>query len=267
MDSEKCIVIGWDAPIIKRIQKYVDEGQMPNTRKLIEQGVWAENCLVPHPTITPPNWTTIATGAWPGTHQIICFNMLEKERLDRSYQAFFKDDCQAEYVWNAAARAGKKAIVLNYPSTWPDAVRNGIQLGGAGLAINEYRIFKFKKWAYRCDVGADFCYATEELPGVFPVQFEDVDGWNNLPECKSIRQAKIKIILRYSVYADVDIEEAQEPEWYILLMGMKTALIESVSTKKKRRKGTLYFKTKSMERKNLYENKNKSRRKKRCFQN
>lgn len=219
MNPEKCIVIGWDAPIICRIKKYVEEGQMPNTRRLIEQGVWAENCLVPHPTITPPNWTTIATGAWPGTHQIICFNMMEKGRLDRYYQAFFKDDCQAQYIWNSAAKAGKKAIVLNYPTTWPNAVDSGIQIGGAGLAINEYRIFKFKRWAYRCDAGADFCYSTEDLPGVFPVQFETIERPDNFPECKLIKQTRLKTILRYSVDEDVDVVEAQEPDWHIVLMG------------------------------------------------
>lgn len=49
MNNEKCIVIGWDAPIIKRIQKYISESQMPNIKRLIEDGVWAENCLVPPP--------------------------------------------------------------------------------------------------------------------------------------------------------------------------------------------------------------------------
>lgn len=219
MNSEKCIVIGWDAPIVERIQKYLDEGNMPNTKRLIEKGVWAENCLVPHPTITPPNWTTIATGAWPGTHQIICFNMLEQGRLDRWYQAFFHEDCKAEYIWNAAARIGKKSIVINYPSTWPQAVKNGIQLGGAGLAINDYRTFKGKKWSYRCDAGADFCYTTEDLPGVFPLEFESPSGWENLPECKSIKQAKIKMILRYAIGEDFDIVELDEPSLYMLVFG------------------------------------------------
>ena len=104
MVAEKCVVIGWDAPIVKSIKKYVKEGVMPNVEKLIREGVWGENCLVPHPTITPPNWTTIVTGSWPGTHGIICFNLLKENTLEKTYMAFFKDDCKSEYIWEAAER-------------------------------------------------------------------------------------------------------------------------------------------------------------------
>ncbi|MCM8830516.1 MAG: alkaline phosphatase family protein [Candidatus Omnitrophica bacterium] len=90
---------------------------MPNTKRMIEEGGWGEDCLVPHPTITPPNWTTIVTGIWIGTHQIVCFNLLEEGELEKIYPAFHKDDFKAEYIWDAAEKIGKKTILLNYPST------------------------------------------------------------------------------------------------------------------------------------------------------
>jgi len=57
------------------IEGYIKEGHLPAFRKLMEGGVVANNCLVPLPTITPPNWASIATGAWPGTHQVTDFNV------------------------------------------------------------------------------------------------------------------------------------------------------------------------------------------------
>jgi len=67
---KKVMVIGLDAPISPRVYDYATKGELPTIKNLIEEGVYALNCMVPYPTITPPNWTSIATGAWPGTHGI-----------------------------------------------------------------------------------------------------------------------------------------------------------------------------------------------------
>jgi len=211
--AEKCVVIGWDAPSVKSIKKYVKEGIMPNVKRLIEEGVWGENCLVPHPTITPPNWTTIVTGAWPGTHGIICFNLLEEGQLEKAHAAFLKKDCKAEYIWESAEKVGKKTILLNYPSTWPQAVKNGIQIGGAGLGINEYRTAQnIPLWMFKCDVTGDLLFTTEEIPQATLVEIEKADGWVNLPEGKEFKEAELKIEFRMTD------EISEESPWYLLLI-------------------------------------------------
>jgi len=112
---DKVVIIGLDAPISERLYRYAMEGELPNIRELISRGVYAENCLVPHPTITPPNWTTIVTGAWPGTHGVTCFNMHKPGMpLDKTYPAFDSRDCEAEFLWEALARDGKKSIILPF---------------------------------------------------------------------------------------------------------------------------------------------------------
>ena len=210
--TKKAVVIGWDAPIIGRIKKYVSEGSMPNTKRLIDEGVWADNCLVPHPTITPPNWTTIATGAWPGTHGIICFNLSEEGTLKKTYPAFYKDDCKAEYIWDSAAKVGVKTILLNYPTTWPQAVKNGIQIGGAGLAINEYRLKGTEQWEFKCDLSADLCFTTEELIEAFKIKIHPAEKWENLPKGTEFQEAELKINFRKTD------EISKEPSWYALLI-------------------------------------------------
>lgn len=211
MKIEKCVVIGWDAPIVKSIKKYIKEGVMPNTKRMIEEGVWGENCLVPHPTITPPNWTTIVTGSWIGTHQIVCFNLLEEGQLEKSYAAFYKEDCKAEYIWESAEKIGKKTILLNYPSTWPNAVKNGIQIGGGGLGINEYRL-KDVPGVMKVDISADLLFTTEELPQSYLIKIKNIDGWGNLPEGKEFKEAELKIEFRWS-----DCISNEKP-WYALLI-------------------------------------------------
>lgn len=209
--AKRAIVIGFDAPIVKSIRKYIKEGKMPNVSKLVGEGVWAENCLVPHPTITPPNWTTIATGAWLGTHSITCFNVHKPgDPLDKIHQGFLTEDCKAEYIWNAAADAGFETILLNYPSTWPNAVKKGIQIAGAGLGVNKYRDDEDYPGPFYTTLGADLFFSTEEYPESTSLNFRAPSGWRNLHN-KNGKEAELKISLRLSKM------ESREPPWYLLL--------------------------------------------------
>ncbi|MFC2000281.1 alkaline phosphatase family protein [Chloroflexota bacterium] len=136
---KKVIVLGLDGPIMPRLYKYCTEGELPSLAGIIDNGVWAENAMVPLPTATPANWTSIATGAWPSTHGITDFNVHSPgNALDRAHVAFYSGDVKAEFVWNAIARAGKKSAVVNFPVTWPPVVDNGIQIGGAGVDVNQW---------------------------------------------------------------------------------------------------------------------------------
>jgi len=218
-EVKKVILIGLDAPITKSIEKYVKEGVLPNIKKLIEQGTYAENCLVPHPTITPPNWTTIVTGSWPGTHGITCFHIhkpgMKLDDDNGTYQAFDSRDCQAEYIWESAERIGKKSIILNYPTTWPPRIKNGIQIGGAGLHINDWRSTKdgkpLPKWYVLCSASDEQLFSTEEYPFSDRVEFKPVKKWNNLPEGEKFFETEIKVGYR-------NCREKVEPKnWYLLL--------------------------------------------------
>lgn len=182
----RVMILGADAPIVPRVLRYMDEGEMPNLKSLVEAGVFAENCLVPFPTITPPNWATIVTGAWPGTHSVTCFHMHKPGMpLDNVYPAFDSNDVKAEFIWEAAARAGKRSIVLNYPTSWPP--RGGdwlIQVAGAGLAPTEWRLHPKRKspWDIACDLCASQLFATDEYPLGTIVKGQQPEGWADLPK-------------------------------------------------------------------------------------
>ncbi|HIC90398.1 MAG TPA: hypothetical protein EYP04_13485, partial [Anaerolineae bacterium] len=172
MNNPKIVVVGLDAPIVKSVKKFVAEGVLPNLKQLIESGVWTENCLVPHPTITPPNWTTIATGAYPGTHGITCFHLPKKGERPGvptlCYQAFRSDDVKAQFIWEAAEKVGKRAIVLNYPTSWPPRMRAGIQVGGFGLHVTDWRMTRqsdpLPGWGWLINLADHQCVTTENLP-------------------------------------------------------------------------------------------------------
>lgn len=73
--AKKIFCIGVDGMDPRLTRKYVDEGKMPNVKKLIERGACRHDLAMvgAMPTVTPPMWTTLATGAYPGTHGITCF--------------------------------------------------------------------------------------------------------------------------------------------------------------------------------------------------
>jgi len=201
------LLIGVDAPIAPRVYEYAMAGKLPTFRALIDRGVWARECLVPYPTITPPNWTTIVTGAWPGTHGVTDFNLHKPgDPLDRIYQGFSSGDCHAEYVWDAAERVGVKSAVLNYPTSWPYTMKNGILLGGAGLRVNEWRIedaaayhrapwLADLTWGFRiqASLASDQCFASEDYPLAAVSEAGEAIGWKGAP----VDAFAAEIALRY----------------------------------------------------------------------
>ena len=75
--ADKIMVVGIDGMDSLKTDhaKCMAQGLMPNTQKLIEMGACREDLVMlgGQPTVTPPMWTTLATGAYPNTHGITCF--------------------------------------------------------------------------------------------------------------------------------------------------------------------------------------------------
>ncbi len=142
--AEKLFVIGVDGLDPRLTRKYVDQGKMPAFKKFIEAGAMRHDLVMlgGHPTITPPMWTTLATGAYPVTHGITCF-WRQTERLDELSYNLDSRNCKAEQLWNVFVEAGKKTLVWHWPgSSWPPSSENenlyvvdGTQPPGVGCGV------------------------------------------------------------------------------------------------------------------------------------
>ena len=122
--SKKILVLGIDGMDPSLTKKYLDMGLMPNTKEFLKKGSAREDLVLlgGQPTVTPPMWTTLATGANPNTHGITCFNGQADwgEDLDKTIYNIDSRRCQAEQLWNVFAEAGKKTLVWHWPgSSWP----------------------------------------------------------------------------------------------------------------------------------------------------
>lgn len=118
----KVLVLGIDGMDPRLTEKYVAEGVMPNTKRFIERGASGKGLVLlgAHPTITPPMWTTLATGAYPSTHGITDFWVQDGNNLDTIAYGLDSRLCKAEQMWNVLAESGKKTLVWHWPgSSWP----------------------------------------------------------------------------------------------------------------------------------------------------
>jgi len=172
----KAIIIGLDSAVPWLIRKFVDEGELPNMGKLMEEGVFGEG-LCSFPSLTGTNWTSIVTGAWPGTlgasHMWTHF---PGEPLNRVRSSFLSTTATAEPLWKTGEKLGKKSIIMKYPCTVPSDLENGIQVEGTGApwyGLNPFEICPCK------------CFSTQINPGVQTIKFKKAEKWLNAPNSHS----------------------------------------------------------------------------------
>ncbi len=127
----RCIVVGLDGANPAFVRYMIGKGELPNIQRIMREGVFAPYCLSSLPTSTPENWTTIATGAWNGTHKVMSFQVFQPPELHGRWMAgYTSKECQAEFIWDALERVGKRTILIKYPGSHPPTMRNGIQVCG-----------------------------------------------------------------------------------------------------------------------------------------
>jgi len=141
--ATKVAVLGVDAMDPRLTKKYIGMGIMPNTKKILEAGAAREDLVLlgALPTVTPPQWTTLATGAYPSTHGITAFYRQGGD-IDMVNLNFDSTKCHAEQMWNVTAEAGKKTLVWHWPgSAWPPSsdspnlhVVDGTSPGGVNMS-------------------------------------------------------------------------------------------------------------------------------------
>ncbi len=120
--TKKMILLGLDGMDPRFTCYMLEQGRMPNVRKLMEMGSCREDLVLlgAMPTITPPMWATLATGAYPMTHGIIDYQLQAGDELDINYGGFYSTSCKAEQLWNVTAEAGLKTLVWHWPGgSWP----------------------------------------------------------------------------------------------------------------------------------------------------
>ena len=139
--AKRFVLIGMDGVGMEQLLHLVREGHCPNMQRLIEGGAYREMWGV-LPTLTPPGWTTLVTGAWPSTHKVMDFNIYQPgKRIDDNDWGINTRLCRAEYLWNTIERAGKTPLLVKYEMSWPPTLSGktgGVQVEGTGPGISNH---------------------------------------------------------------------------------------------------------------------------------
>lgn len=129
------LVVALDGAVPSVVKTLVDAGRLPAFARLAERGVWLSDCRPPFPTITPTCWSSLATGATPATHGATCQDLhLPGMKPGELVSAYHSQYIQAERFWEAAARAGKRSLIMQLPASGPAKHPNVMQIGGASCA-------------------------------------------------------------------------------------------------------------------------------------
>ena len=139
--AKRFVLIGLDGVGMGQMLHLVKEGHCPNVKKLLDQGVYREMWGV-LPTLTPPGWTTLVTGAWPSTHKVMDFNIYKPgHQIDDNDWGINTKLSKAEYLWNTVERAGKTPLLVKYEMSWPPTLSGktgGVQVEGTGPGISNH---------------------------------------------------------------------------------------------------------------------------------
>ena len=181
--AKRAALIGFDCLVPKRLQKLLKEGGLDNFRRFIKEGSYISEGFN-LPTVTPPSWATICTGAYPRTHGVEDYYYYHEGRpLDHKYttQAFGSDILTAQTIWDSWDKTGKKCLVVNYPMAWPSHMQHGVMVEGCGLSPAETRwpLYGNEHKEY---LASESVISTEVYPFGCRGKFDDAEGWKNLPE-------------------------------------------------------------------------------------
>ena len=151
--SNKILVLGVDGMDPRLSKKLMDDGRMPNLKRLYDEGACREDMVLQGnmPTITPPMWTTLATGACANTHGVTCYWGQHPVRKDLLVYNFSSTRCKADQVWNSFVDAGMKTLIWHWPgSSWPPTrdsedlmVVDGTQPGNVNVGVAKLDAEKF----------------------------------------------------------------------------------------------------------------------------
>jgi predicted AlkP superfamily pyrophosphatase or phosphodiesterase len=90
---------------------------LPNLRRFLKQGAYAEGVIGVIPTVTYPSHTTLVTGVWPATHGIWANTTFDP--LQKNYDGWYwyAEDIRVPTLWDVAAKLGRTTASLQWPVT------------------------------------------------------------------------------------------------------------------------------------------------------
>ena len=150
--KQKLVILGFDGMDPKLVQRWMDDGKLPNIRKLAARGSGVRALGTTHSPESPTAWASFATGVNAGKHNIYDFLVRDTSNYlpDLGMVHFEPPHFVLNYIpiskpvvesirggtsfWVTAGKAGVRSSMLTVPVTFPpEEVPNGELLSGLPL--------------------------------------------------------------------------------------------------------------------------------------
>ncbi|MBI3181575.1 MAG: alkaline phosphatase family protein [Myxococcales bacterium] len=137
---ERVLAIGLDGADPRVVGRMLEEGLLPNMKRLAEQGSFRP-LAIPNPAQSPVVWATLATGQNPGANGIYDFigrdpkSYTPKLSLmtDSAGGGEYRHPIRAKAFWDVTTQQRVPAVVLRWPMTFPPREIHGRMLAGLGV--------------------------------------------------------------------------------------------------------------------------------------
>lgn len=161
--NPKIAIIGLDGVPFEMLKEFTETSIMPNTAKLISQGIF-KKMQSSIPEVSSVAWSSMITGQNPGRHGIFGFTDL----LPNSYKLRFPNynDLKAIPFWD---QWEGRSVIINVPSTYPVHKMNGVHISGFVSIDLEKSVYplsllpKLKEMDYRLDVDSQKAHESMDL--------------------------------------------------------------------------------------------------------
>ncbi len=133
----RLLIIGLDGGSFDLIRPWVNQGKLPNFKRLLEGSVWGE-LQSTVPPMTFPGWSALMTGKNPGKHGI--FDFTQRRLGTYEIQILNVADRKAKTFWRLLSDAGKRVASIGVPVTYPPEPVNGVMISGFDAPANDSSI-------------------------------------------------------------------------------------------------------------------------------
>lgn len=91
--------------------------KIPNLRRFLKEGAFADGVAGVIPTVTYPSHTTLITGVWPTKHGILGNTVFDPLGKNQSGWYWYAEDIKVPTLWDAARQAGLTTASIQWPAS------------------------------------------------------------------------------------------------------------------------------------------------------
>lgn len=123
----RVMIIGVDGATLDLILPWVEQGYLPNFKRLLEHGYWGRLRSTIQPT-SAPAWVTFMTGVNQGQHGL--YDFVRRRPNTYTVEMTNASHISTDSIYELVSRAKRHVVTVNVPYTSPPFPIKGVMVGG-----------------------------------------------------------------------------------------------------------------------------------------